>query len=373
MVNMKKKIAVIVYTRGLNYDDRIRKEITALTSSNKFIEIKIFAVVDQNKEDSGNTFYGIPYYTPYLKTRESLPSGRFLLLKAFEFYFKIRKKLRNYDIIWCADDQPFLFLLLIRNKTFIWDLHEIPDFFLKNKFTIRLFKHIEKKCAVVIHANPFRFNYLVQKGIISDRNKHLCIRNHPDENFVTSNLIPETYTKIKEWLNDHQYVNLQEISSESRYPYNTLASILRSTDLKIIVAGHKLNTILKEKFLSEFGNLFNDRVYFTGLLEQLSTPAIIKNAYFSMVFYQTNTPNERFCEANRFYQPLVFGVPVITGVNEPLKEIVNKYQCGISIESDGSNQEDIIKALKALILDYNKYKINAISVKGKFIWNNERI
>ena len=51
MDKVKKKVAVIIYTRGLNYDDRIPKEITALTSSDNLIEVKIFAVVHENKED----------------------------------------------------------------------------------------------------------------------------------------------------------------------------------------------------------------------------------------------------------------------------------------------------------------------------------
>ena len=114
-------------------------------------------------------------------------------------------------------------------------------------------------------------------------------------------------------------------------------------------------------------------MYFTGLLDQLYTPSVIKEAFFSIVFYQTKTPNELFCEANRFYQPLVFGVPVITGVNDPMKEIVDKYLCGISMESDGSIPEDITAAIKALLFDYNTYKENAVSVKEKFIWNNENI
>ena len=103
---------------------------------------------------------------------------------------------------------------------------------------------------MVIHANHFRFNYLMQKGIISDKDKHLCIRNHPDKIFVSSNLIPESYVLIKEWLNNSKYVYLQEISSESRYPYNTFVSILRSTDFKIIVTGNKINNILKEKLIA---------------------------------------------------------------------------------------------------------------------------
>ena len=220
----------------------------------------------------------------------------------------------------------------MRKKIIIWDLHEIPALFLKSRLAIKLFHHLENKCETIIHANTFRLNYLIKHGLVAQRDKHLSLRNYPDRTFIESTLISDSHSEIKDWLNGSKYVYLQGISSPQRHPYNSIASIIEATDLKIIVTAGKLDDKTHKMLIERYGiNLFNERVYFTGMLDQLFTPYVIKNALFSMVFYKTSTPNGRFCEANRFYQSLVFGVPVICGCNEPMKDIIEKYNCGISI------------------------------------------
>lgn len=48
MEKEKLKVALILYTQGLQYDDRIRKEIMTLSRLNN-IEFEIFALVPQNR------------------------------------------------------------------------------------------------------------------------------------------------------------------------------------------------------------------------------------------------------------------------------------------------------------------------------------
>jgi hypothetical protein len=364
---IRPKIAVVCRTIGLEYDDRIRKECISLS---KNADVKIFVTFESNEEKEGITSYGVPYKSFKLVSREKIKSGRLLLVKALEFYFKVKPHLKEFDLLWAHEEYTFLFSLLSAKNKFIWDLHEIPQLF--DKPILRhVFQYIEKRSKYIIHANSFRIKYLMSRGLIKHFEKHKYIRNFPDSAFVESNLIPGFYREFNEWLNGKQYVYLQGISSPNRYPYNSLASILQTTDLKIIVVGSFKDKDIKERLSKELGAAFNERVFFTGMINQLASPILVKNALFSMVFYRTTTPNQQFCEANRFYQSLVFGVPVITGNNEPLNEIISKNHCGIALNTDGRIMKDINYAINQMINNYHYYKKNAVSTKNKFIWNDD--
>ncbi len=372
MEKEKLKVAVILYTRSLENDDRIRKEITSLKHGNKDLDIFIYAIDPENIERSGHTSYGVGFRIPFLKTRERFGSGRFKLLKAFDFFFSIRGELKSFNVVWCADDLTFLFPLLLRKRTIIWDLHEIPQFFLGYFWGKRLFNIIENKCSLIIHANPHRIEFLRSNGIISNIKKHIYIRNFPDQSFIDSQLTPPSYSGIQEWLDGKSYVYIQGLSDSSRYPFNSVAAILRSTDLKVIVTAI-MDDNVKIALFSEFGSLLDQRVYFAGMLEQMHTPCLIRDALLSIVLYQVKTPNESLCEANRFYQSLVFGVPVISGSNKPMKEIIDKHQCGIAMRSDGADIHELMLSVSKLVNNYPAYKENAEAIKDQFVWDDQSV
>jgi glycosyltransferase involved in cell wall biosynthesis len=373
MDNKSKKIAIVLSTpTGLENDDRIRKEVLSINKMGHF-HVKIFARVSKNEYQEGVTSYGTPFKYLYLRTRDIFPSGKFLPFKIMEMYFKLRKELTEYDIIWCADHDMFIFPLLLK-KIVIWDLHEIPELFLKNKLTIKLFHYLENKCKTIIHANSYRLDYLIEHGLVTKRERHLTIRNYPDKVFIESKLIPYSHSEMQYWLNGSKYVYLQGISSPERHPYNSITAIIEATDLKMIVSAGKLDANTYDILIKRYGiKLFNEKIYFTGMLDQLFTPFVIKKALFSMVFYAITSSNQRFCEPNRFYQSLVFGIPVICGCNEPLKDIIEKYNCGICIKSDGSDKNEIINAITKLLNNYDFYRQNAIAVQDLFVWNDNDV
>lgn len=363
------RIAIILRTNGLEYDDRVRKECISLS---KIADINLFVTFENNREEEGITSYGIPYKSYSLKTREKFSSGRFLFIKALEFYFLVKKHLNDYDLIWAHEEYTFLFCLLSRRNKFIWDLHEIPVL-LNRPILKQLFNYIEVKSKKIIHANPFRKQYLIDKKFIKYPHKHDYIRNFPDSTFVNSLQEAENYDDFRKWLEGDAYVYLQGISTPDRYPYNCIASILKATGYKIVVVGSFNDRNIINQLETEFGETYSRRVFVTGMINQLATPAFLSGALFSVVFYQTNTPNERYCEANRFYQSLLLGVPVITGVNEPMSEIIREFDCGVSIKSDGINLDEVIEAIEELLGKYEYYKANAKRCGSHFLWKDDLI
>ena len=124
--NKHYNVALVLYTRGIDYDDRVRKEVTTIQELYPNVKFKIFAVEAKNREETGLTSYGVPYRIPFLKSRERYSSGTHTLAKAWDFYKTVKKELKTFDAIWCADPETFLFVLLTCGKPLLWDLHELP-------------------------------------------------------------------------------------------------------------------------------------------------------------------------------------------------------------------------------------------------------
>jgi len=367
-MNNKKRIAIIVKTVGLEYDDRVRKVSIALSHK---ADVKIFCLLKNNKNENGITSYGVPFKSFKLISRKIFRQESFLLIKLLEFYIRVKISIIKFDIIWANDEESFLFPFFSIKSLTIWDLHEIPIQF-KNKYRKCLFHFIEKKCLKIIHANKYRLNYLVQTKLISYPEKHTFINNYPDREFLFSNQIPLYFNSFKLWLNNTNYVYLQGLANSNRYPFNTISSILESTKYKIVVAGN-FDKNDHKKLSDKYNNLFYEKVLFIGMIDQLIIPAYLKNAKFSIILYNSDTPNGQFCEANRFYQAIILGVPIICGSNKPMAEIVKNKLLGVSIDSDGRNIYDIINAIRILESNYELFKENCITNGKQYLWNDNVI
>jgi len=365
------KIAIIARTAGLEYDDRIRKECITLS---KKADLKIFVNFTDNRKEEGVTSYGISYESFRLRTRDKLPSSKFLFIKSIEFYLQVTKQLKEYDYVWSHEIYTYIFPLFGSGKRkYIWDQHEIPARFLK-PILKPLFRFIESKCIYMIHANEYRKDYLIQQNLINSPEKHKVIRNYPDDKFsgVSDTLDKKAYKLFLEWLQEDEYVYLQGLSTNRRYPLNTVEAILQETNLKIVIIGG-MDETAKKCLTEEYGNQLNDRVYFRGMVDQLDIPMYIKGARFSIVLYDIFTPNNKFCEPNRMYQAIVLGVPVIVGCNEPMKDIVEKHQFGIALDHDGKNLNDLKKQIKKLDNKIDHFKKNIELNKSNIMWSNQEL
>jgi len=361
------KIAVIVKTSGLEFDDRVRKVSLALS---KKYNVKILVLLNDNSSSQGLTSYGIEFESIRLVTRNVLPSAKLLPIKMLEFYFRLRKRLRLFDVIWANEESTFIFPLLAKKNSFIWDLHEIPEFFLSG-YKRKIFQYIERKALKIIHANPQRIKFLIDNSVINLSEKHDYIHNFPDQVFINSNEEPSIYKNFISWLDNDKYVYLQGLSGIARYPYNTIASIIEQTDYKILVVGkvHPESLFNLEK---EYGDKIKQRLFNAGMVNQLAIPMLLKESLFSIVLYETSKPNNRFCEANRLYQTISLGVPVIVGKNESMADVVQgKY--GIVMKTDGSDINELKESIFKLSSDIEFYKSNCIKHSEDYIWKDEYI
>lgn len=358
-----------MWSNGLEYDDRVRKEIKSIRALYPKIKISIFAIPGNNIAGKGITSYGVQYELFPLKSRDLFRKG-FLLIKVLEFYYKVRKKVSSYDLLWIIDDQVFLFLLL-SNKKKIWDLHEIPAGIIGSRLKNYLFKRMQKRCSSVIHANHERINYLNGLGLIETPKIHIVLRNYPDRDWLENvNLVSDEFIKFKKWINCKEFIYIQGVNSRNRYAIETLSSIIEAACIKAVVIGNVEIEVLQYLRI-KYGKRLVEWIYFTGQLNQDKTASFIFHSKFSMVFYSLNTPNNRFCEPNRMFQCLALSKPVIVGCNPTMKSVVEKYKVGIVQDSDGSDINEGISSIKNMMYNYDEYFENIKKYHSLFSWEKQ--
>ena len=368
--NKQYKIALVAFTQGLEYDDRIRKEVLSIQRMMPNVSFKLFSVEFNNgPQREGITSYGVPFENIHLKSRDRYPNNSHSLLKAWDLNKSIYDRIKKYDYLWVADDQPFLNILFFRGSV-LWDLHELPASLMGNGIKKIFLRFLFKKSRVLIHANRARIDYLNSLGYIKDYSKHLVIRNFPNFEDIDPEY-DESYHSFVNWKGDDECVYLQSLGGDNRAPYESVKAVLHYPRYKAVIVGG-FNEKAKEKLVEEYGNEeIENRLFFVGLVPQTKIPHYIKCCSLSLVFYKNTSANNLYCEANRFYQSVILGLPVVVGYNPPMKEIIDKYKFGVVADTDGSDINKIITAMDELIArreDIIKYNEKN---KERLLWKDQ--
>ena len=366
----KYRIALAIKTDGLEYDDRVRKEILSVRCLFPNIDFKIFCMLPENREYEDVTSFGVPYKSIYLPSREKYPSAQKILLKTYEFYKVIKKDLKEFDAVWCGDQHSVAIAMLCRNKPVLWDLHELPSMLLGNVVKRFVLRKVFDNCKVVVHANPQRIDYIESLGCIHGNQKHFALRNYPNFEDVDCEY-DEKYRSFIEWKGGRNCVYLQGLTDYSRADKESIAAILSFPDLVAVVVG-RFSDQTKGELEKKWGvETIKNRIFFVGKVPQLKIPQYVAQCFTTLVFYKNVGPNNYYCEANRFYQAVILGLPVVVGDNPPMKELVEKYNLGVVAQTDGSNVDEIYKGLHQVINNQAKYLESVSANKQCLTWNNQ--
>ena len=372
------KILMIINTTGIDYDDRLRKECASIKDLGNIPQIA--ALEYENKQKQGVTDEDVSFSTISLITRKVLPHKRFLIFKAFEMYikFSIIILISRPNIIWLHNIEmagliPFCWTMKkigFINKL-IWDHHELPanKLFL-NKFIKKLFIFLINACETIVVANKERRDFLFKKLDKKNLNsKFHVIENFADQQFasLSTGVLPK---EIKEWLNGKPYLLAQGGANPDRYLNEVVEAVLSIEGINLIFVGPYSDEILY-KLKNKWGNIITKKIYFTGLVPQKELVNFIDHATASIVLYKKDNSNCWLCTSNRLYQALIRGIPVIVGINPPMANLVNKYNCGIVLEGSGNRVGDIKNGIRQLIENHKKYKKNTKYYLNDIYWESQ--
>ena len=277
-------IALVIKTEGLEYDDRVRKEILTIEKLFPNIKFKIFAMLPDNKEREGVTDYGTPYKSIYIPARDKYPSAKKAYLKGFQFYKAVKKDLAAFDVVWAANVDASFVPMLYKSDKLVWDLHELPTAYLSKSVTRLLLRYIFNRCKIVIHANPQREKYLESVGVVSEPQKHYALRNYPNFDDVDKEYDSKYYGFI-EWKGDRRCVYLQGLDGDRRAAYESVKAVLQTEDMVAVVAG-RYDENSKKRLVVEYGDELVKRVLFIGRIPQLKIPQYVKQCFTTLVFYK---------------------------------------------------------------------------------------
>jgi hypothetical protein len=363
---VKHKILMIVRTSGLEYDDRVRKE--ALSLKQLGCDVFILANYISNVSSKGLTQYGIPYHAVQLRSRAIFASKRFLFLKMFEFWLIsmwgiIKGK---YNVVWAHEEYTILSLLIKFPKVYyIFDQHELPEFLIATNFRKKLYRRIENASDIIIVANEDRLEFMRKSALLMKPHKYCVLNNYPDKVFSELKVL-DLPSEINIWLQGSQYVLLQGGGHFNRYPSEVMSAVKRHGMYKVILIGP-----VYEKLKEEITQKYLDMVYLTGYVNQLELTRYIDHAKFSIILYANTDDNNFFCEPNRLYQAVCRGIPVIVGINPPMKHLVLKHSIGEVLCDDGKSVDGIYKAILRIEKKYIKYKENITHIRFTYNWESQ--
>ncbi len=365
------KVAIIRKVNNLENDDRIRKEVTSLTSLFPNVSFKVFVMLDdKNEESEGVTSYGLPFRTVYLKTRDKYPGGSHLMLKSWDYYRTIKKDIRDYDYVWNSGNEPTPTLLFIRRQKLIWDLRELPLFLMGNPVKTKILKYIFKKCSLLLHANQYRIDYLKENGLVDVPSKHVPLRNFPEFGAVDTEY-DARYHEVKEWIGERPCVYLQGLNNDSRAAVESVSAVMDTPGLCAIVLGRFYNKAL-ETLNHKYGEeAIRSRICLAGNFKVLKIPQYMALCKLSLVFYKNTSPNNWLCEANRLYQAIDAGLPVVVGANPPMKSVVEDLKVGVSVDTDGSDIGKITEGIKTLLENFDTYKQSIENLHDEIKWDSQ--
>jgi hypothetical protein len=147
-------------------------------------------------------------------------------------------------------------------------------------------------------------------------------------------------------------------------------AIINIEGIKLIVVGPYSDGIIY-KLKNKWGNIISEKVYFTGFVPQKKLVDFIDHAIMSIILYRKDIDNCWLCAPNRLYQALIRRIPVIVGINPPMANLVNKYNCGVVLAGDGSNAVDIKNGIIKIIENQAEFNKNTKYCLDNISWESQ--
>lgn len=203
--------------------------------------------------------------------------------------------------------------------------------------------------------------------MVSEAKKHFALRNFPNFNDIDKDY-DDKYGSFVAWKGERRCVYLQGLDGDRRAAYESVSAVMHTEDMCAVVVG-KYDEKSKERLKREYGDTLDERVLFIGRIPQMKIPQYVQQCFTTLVFYKNISPNNYYCEANRFYQSVLMGLPVVVGCNPPMKEIVEKYGFGVVLDDDGNDIRKISDGLQRVVENYESYKRNIARNRSEIVWD----
>jgi len=367
------KVLFFIGGYGLAYDERQRKEAIELQMLG--YDVEIIVAEPSNKAGKGKTIYGVDFHSISLFTRQVLPRKKFLIVKAIEMHLKLFFIFltKKWDILWVHDHDMAPLLIygcvarfLLNKKKIVWDQHELGHQRLFNNPLYHVLLRIPNS---VIHANHERSNLLKKRVPRECSDNFRVIENFPQDEFIQSSAGKLNYD-FERWLNGSPFILFQGGAFHHRKVMESIQCIHFFNDMRLLILGpcsEDIRTEIEQRWPD-----YRSRVFITGWVNPDMFIGYMSNSIASLVFYENLDLNHWLCAPNRFYNALLRGIPIISGTNPTMANIITEYNCGVVCRENGADPEEIYLAVVRIINDREFYRCNCISIRGRYTWESQK-
>lgn len=354
----------ILRTTPLRYDGRSLALINSLCKSfdNDTIYIlnldrKKYEINFDNKNIYNYTYKLISFYLPETRFTRVLESIEYSLLTFIKLLI-----IKPRTVIICHEAvmlSGFLYSIFFRKTTLIYDDREL--YHPKDKNINKLIYNIEisliKKASLVIFTNKER-----------ERAIKLITKNFIKKYFVFENLVQlphlqELPCDIISKINSLKIKNIkillhQSEISERRGRSNIIKVINKLPEDWVLafigVDDNDFNNLLSEIDLDK-----SQRIENLGYIPYNLLYSLWNQIDAGLIFYDSNTFNNKYCAPNRLYLALDLGKPIIVNSdNYTLSNCIKKYNNGISISTTSDIDE--------FFTNFSQFNKNANYLVNKF-------
>jgi hypothetical protein len=369
-------VLMVINTTGLQYDDRLRKEVGSLRSIGT--DVRVLGLEYANTSGQRLVYDGVPATTIQLRSRGWFAQGRGLVAKTAEMYLRFTAGIiaNRPDVVWCHDMEmsgfvPVLALLRLFGlvRFVVWDQHELPsDSRMQSAGYRRVYAALIGLCDRIVMANHERRSLVVEWLGGAPTTPIAVLENYPDAQFSQLRIddLPE---QVKSWLGDSPYLLAQGGANPDRHLNSLVTAVLRDAQFKLMVVGPYLPQVLTT-LQQVHGEALGRQVFFTGPVPQMELTRFIDHAYASVVLYEAHSANTRLCAPNRMYQALARAVPVVVGSNPPMATLVSEARCGVVLATDGGDVDDICDGLRRLAASYDECAEQAAAPRD-LLWESQ--
>jgi glycosyltransferase involved in cell wall biosynthesis len=161
-------------------------------------------------------------------------------------------------------------------------------------------------------------------------------------------------------------------ANPGRYIDELVEAIEHFKNIKLVIVGPYESNVIKN-LQKRWGKKLDDFCYFTGYIPQCFMVNYIDDAMASIVLYNYDTDNNKYCAPNRLYQSAARGIPLIVGANPTMANFLNNYKCGVILHDDGRDVNSIRIGVKKMLDNFSMYKNHAVTIRDKNIvtWESQ--
>ncbi len=293
-----------------------------------------------------------------------------LFKKGMLFYVEYNVRLFFYLLFvrtdaFCAIDLdtilPVYFAASIRNKTKVYDAHEL--------FT-------EQK-EIVTRKNIHKFWLAIEKFTVPKFEKGYTVNTFIQAEFyrryqVNYNIVrnlPVRKDLIQSNKFDVPTIIYQGAVNEGR-SFETLIPAMKQVNAQLLICGTG-NFIEQAKQLTQYHQL-NDKVIFKGSVQPAELQIITTKAHIGVTLFEKTGLNQYYSLANRFFDYFMAGIPQVC-VDYPEYRAINEYW-NFALLIDNTSEQSIAEALNKLLSNavlYTTLQKNALIAKEQLNWQEE--